>query len=802
MPSKNRPRPGPISISSPIPRSPDGLLATPNSQYRSYPSPGASGSRSPRTPTRGGKKAKPRVYDEYDLSPTHAYLEQFNSYPSSPDPSHMPIQSPSPMDSPGTNNATEKDPAFGQNQFSSNHYLAPTLHPHGERNRPYPATGKTNRNNCIPTNPTKRKLLFFGVPVILVIIAGIAIGVVVGTQHKPSSDSSSSSGGSSKGSTGNTNGGTGGNSQTTWNQYIKPSSGGDGDTVTTDLGVQFKYVNKFGGHWAQNPYDPYSVSGRAQSWSPSLLEEWVWGTHIARGVNLGGWLVTEPFIVPALYEQYQTSTPQAVDEYTLSQAMGQDLATKMEEHYKTFITEEDFAAISAAGLNFVRIPLGYWAVETIEGEPYLPKVSWTYFLKAIGWARKYGIRIFADFHALPGSQNGWNHSGKSGSVNWMYGVMGIANAQRSLETIRTITEFILQDGIKEVVPMFGLVNEVMAKTVGTDVMQKFYYQAYKTIRDVTGYGTGNGPIIFLHEGFLGVAAWEGFLNGADRVGLDQHPYLAFGDINTAPHSEQAKTACGWGGGTNDSMTNFGLIMGGEWSNAINDCGLWLNGVGSTPSFSLAGNNCDEYDEWMNWTDDFKKGVLSYTMANMDALQNFFFWTWKIGNSTVKGYQTSPQWHYRLGWEQGWMPKDPRSAGGYCKTLGIGGNQFAGTYPASATGSFANGTPTIAATQLASHTLWPPPTLGPSFAVDQVSLLPTLTQTGSIVVLPTPSHPSNATNIGDGWANAQDTVGAWTRVEGCDYPDEYDAVNATVPAAVCTGASARKRNGLVPIPTAI
>jgi len=33
----------------------------------------------------------------------------------------------------------------------------------------------------------------------------------------------------------------------------------------------------------------------------------------------------------------------------------------------------------------------------------------------ISWARKYGIRINLDLHALPGSQNGWNHSGRVGS---------------------------------------------------------------------------------------------------------------------------------------------------------------------------------------------------------------------------------------------------------------------------------------------------------------------------------------------------------------------------------------------------
>ncbi|WWC73327.1 uncharacterized protein I206_107294 [Kwoniella pini CBS 10737] len=65
MPKK---RPGPITISSPIPRSPDGLL-TPNSAHRNYPSPSTRGASSPRTPTkntRGGKN-QAKVYDEVSL---------------------------------------------------------------------------------------------------------------------------------------------------------------------------------------------------------------------------------------------------------------------------------------------------------------------------------------------------------------------------------------------------------------------------------------------------------------------------------------------------------------------------------------------------------------------------------------------------------------------------------------------------------------------------------------------------------------------------------------------------------------
>ena len=150
-------------------------------------------------------------------------------------------------------------------------------------------------------------------------------------------------------------------------------------------------------------------------------------------------------------------------------------------------TEKDFAEIAAAGLNYVRIPIGYWAIETWEGEPFLAKASWKcvisgkngvygglfivtlrYFLKAIRWARKYGLRINLDLHAVPGSQNGWNHSGKMGEVGWLHGTMGYANAQRSLDYIRILAEFISQPQYKNVVTMFGIINEPVSSAVGPD----------------------------------------------------------------------------------------------------------------------------------------------------------------------------------------------------------------------------------------------------------------------------------------------------------------------------------------------
>jgi hypothetical protein len=95
-----------------------------------------------------------------------------------------------------------------------------------------------------------------------------------------------------------------------------------------------------------------------------------------------------------------------------------------------------------------------------------------YFLKAIKWARKYGLRINLDLHALPGSQNGWNHSGRLGTINMLNGPMGVANAQRSLDYIRVLAEFISQPQYKDVVTLFGITNEPQAPIIGQDALSR------------------------------------------------------------------------------------------------------------------------------------------------------------------------------------------------------------------------------------------------------------------------------------------------------------------------------------------
>lgn len=50
--------------------------------------------------------------------------------------------------------------------------------------------------------------------------------------------------------------------------------------------------------------------------------------------------------------------------------------------------------------------------------------------------------------------------------------MGIANAERSVDYIRVIAEFISQPEYRDVVPMFGVTNEPFGPTIGTDAIHR------------------------------------------------------------------------------------------------------------------------------------------------------------------------------------------------------------------------------------------------------------------------------------------------------------------------------------------
>lgn len=148
-----------------------------------------------------------------------------------------------------------------------------------------------------------------------------------------------------------------------------------------------------------------------------------------QGVNLGAWFVQEGWMEPRFMSCALNSKQ---SEYDLLRGFGTSQAgltsarAYMEEHWDTWITENDFAQLAQMGINTVRLPIGYWSAgpyfthhSPFERYASVYELIWRYVARAINWAAKYDIGVIVDLHGAYGSQNGQPHSGlDNGRTDW------------------------------------------------------------------------------------------------------------------------------------------------------------------------------------------------------------------------------------------------------------------------------------------------------------------------------------------------------------------------------------------------
>lgn len=509
--------------------------------------------------------------------------------------------------------------------------------------------------------------IWIGIGAVIALI--IIIVAVVVSQKNKSSDASS---GSTTNETGNpSNSNLNGMSETDIPEaargtYLDPFTWYD----TSDFNVT--YTNDtVGGLPLMGLNSTWDDSKSANSNTPPISS--AWGSYAdlpARGVNLGGWLSIEPFITPSLFNY--DSQLGIIDEWTLTTYLGNNANSVLEKHYATFVSEQTFIDIAAAGLDHVRIPFSYWAVVTYDGDPYVFRTSWRYLLRGIEWARKHGLRINLDVHGLPGSQNGWNHSGRQGTIGWLNGTDGSLNAQRSLDVHNQLSQFFAQDRYKNIVAFYGLVNEPKMISLSTSDVLNWTANAYEIVKN-----NGVNAYVVFGDGFEGLANWQGKLTGYDNLVLDAHQYVIFnaGQI-VYNHTTKVNYACsGWTEQAEESVdtsTGFGPTIFAEWSQADTDCATNLNNVGwgnrwegtyasgdsstqvlspdcptqnSDCSCSLANANGSSY------SDTYKQFLLMFAEAQMSSFEKgwgWFYWTWVTEDAT--------QWSYQLGLAAGILPK--------------------------------------------------------------------------------------------------------------------------------------------------
>ncbi|KAF2172553.1 glycoside hydrolase family 5 protein [Zasmidium cellare ATCC 36951] len=525
----------------------------------------------------------------------------------------------------------------------------------------------------------RRKKIFIGVGVVVVLLA-IIIPVAVVLSNKNHSSSSSSSGAAAGGdnSTAPSNSNLNGISeddipkdvQGTW---LDPFTWYD----TDDFNVTYTAAT-VGGLTVMGLNSTWDDSKRANDNVPPLNEPFQYGTMPVRGVNVGGWLSIEPFITPSFFSGYSTHD-NVVDEYTLTQKLGASNAkTTVEKHYSSFVSESTFADIQAAGFDHVRIPFSYWAVITYDGDPYVANISWRYLLRGIEWARKYGLRINLDLHGAPGSQNGWNHSGRQGTIGWLNGTDGDLNGDRTIDIHKQLSTFFTQPRYKNIVTMYGLVNEPRMVELDTNTVLTWTQKAVDAVQ-----GNNFTGIIVFGDGFMGLDNWQGKLQNDKNLLLDVHQYVIFNvEQIVLNHHDKINFACGgWTAQAQRSQnkaTGFGPTLCGEWSQADTDCAEYLNNVGvgsrwegtlnmvSTPGGSSDGSvltptcptknnprcSCDGANaDPSSYSDDYKQWLLMFAEAQMHSFEQgwgWFYWTWQTESAT--------QWSYKDALAAGIMPK--------------------------------------------------------------------------------------------------------------------------------------------------
>ena len=130
-----------------------------------------------------------------------------------------------------------------------------------------------------------------------------------------------------------------------------------------------------------------------------------------RGINLGGWLVPEGYIlhIPGY------GSPTAIRD-RIADLIGSEQTDQFFESYRAnYLMEKDIEQIAGWGFNSVRVPFHYRLLYDESRESF-DEAGFARLANLVNWCRKYRLYVILDMHCAPGGQNKDNISDSNGSV--------------------------------------------------------------------------------------------------------------------------------------------------------------------------------------------------------------------------------------------------------------------------------------------------------------------------------------------------------------------------------------------------
>jgi glucan endo-1,6-beta-glucosidase len=123
-----------------------------------------------------------------------------------------------------------------------------------------------------------------------------------------------------------------------------------------------------------------------------------------RGVNLGSLFIVEPWMAPNEWSKIGCGSSKS--EFDCVLKLGQAAAdSAFQAHWARWITEQDIISIASLGLNTIRIPVGYWILESlVSSSEHFPRGGINYLETVCGWAAAHGLYVIIDLHGAPMAQ--------------------------------------------------------------------------------------------------------------------------------------------------------------------------------------------------------------------------------------------------------------------------------------------------------------------------------------------------------------------------------------------------------------
>ncbi len=244
---------------------------------------------------------------------------------------------------------------------------------------------------------------------------------------------------------------------------------------------------------------------------------------VLSGVNLGGWLVEEMWMMPFETRPPQNSGFKAIKDYlslwhTAEKRFGPAEANRLRTAMRNaWITPADFDRIRAAGLNCVRLPFTYDLLQEPNGFIWLDQT--------LQWARERGLYVILDLHGAPGRQSGDHHTGES-DVNQLF-----RDPEMVRQTEAVWTQIAQRYRDRPEVAGYDLLNEPM----GAPDVATLYLVTDRLFRAVRAVDKRH--IIIVEDGYKGRDSFpRPAMVGWDNVMLSWHHY----NFNAKTEQEQTQ----------------------------------------------------------------------------------------------------------------------------------------------------------------------------------------------------------------------------------------------------------------------